>query len=214
MDTNWATGLQNMAVVLDLAGTEGVSVGLHLAERGYRPVPLYNALPWPGRRTAESLPPSVVLVEPIMSALWHGTSRLAQCAIAEHAPPVFLLDANRRTGENIPEAGMFDNRSLSFTTDFPSENFLLAHGISKVVLVQHSGNQPQPDLAHTLRRWQEAGLVIEIKRLDTNGPPELCHVEKPSLYGQIWYRVKLAFGLIPNSLGGFGGYLADLSSAG
>jgi hypothetical protein len=214
IDTSWGPPLGHTAIVLDLNGAEGVGAALSLAEKGYRPVPLYNALPWPGRQDANSLLTSIVRVEPIMSALWQGSSRLAHAVIAEQAPPVFLLDANRRTGENMPQPGGFDNRSVSFTTDFPSGNFLMAHGISKVLLVQHSGHQPQPDLAHTLRRWQEAGIGIELKRLDKAGAPEPCHIEKPSLYGQIWYRVKLALGLISNSLGGFGGFTPDPSSAG
>src|SRR5262249_25610457 len=52
----------------------------------------------------------------------------------------------------------FDNRSISFTTDFPSANFLAAHGIARVMLVQKSSAEPQPDLAHSLRRWQDGGV--------------------------------------------------------
>jgi len=46
----------------------------------------------------------------------------------------------------------FDNRSVCFTTDFPSANFLSAQRVGGVVLVQQTGTRPQLDLAHVLRR--------------------------------------------------------------
>ena len=41
-----------MAVVVDLPGSLGVHAGLELAEKGLRPIPLYNAIPAP----AQSIP--------------------------------------------------------------------------------------------------------------------------------------------------------------
>src|ERR1700743_2874691 len=47
-DMNWAPlANERVALILDLPGAEGISTGLSLAARGYRPVPLYNAVPLP-----------------------------------------------------------------------------------------------------------------------------------------------------------------------
>ena len=85
---------------------------------------------------------TLVDVKPIMAALWHGASRLQMLALPPEAPPAFLLDANRR-GVEEPFAGCFDNRSVSFITDFPSSNFLLAHQIHDRLL----------GLDHHLAEW-------------------------------------------------------------
>src|SRR5690348_6243423 len=60
-----------VAMVVDLPGAESVWVGIELARRGYRPIPLYNALPFP-------LPPdhaaqTAVDVESILTALRTAT---------------------------------------------------------------------------------------------------------------------------------------------
>src|SRR5579859_3707035 len=150
---------EKAALALDLPGAEGVVTGIALAGRGYWPVPLYNAVPLP--ISARLLNPlasggavAAVDVLPIISALRKGAEQLAQLNLPFDAPPAFLLDANRQGWRKmIP--GEFDNRSVSFTTDFPSANFLAAQGIERVILVQKGKLEPQPDLAHTLRRWQD-----------------------------------------------------------
>ena len=218
---SWAPPVTDrVALVLDLPREEGVLVGLELAARGYRPVPLYNAVPEPavnqlGRALAQDFdyPIAVVDVLPIQEALWRGTLEPMKLFLPLDAPPAFLLDANRRVGRMIPAPGSFDNRSVSFTTDFPSGIFLRTQGISRAVLVQRLGSQPQPDLAHTLRRWQEAGVKIELKRLDLDGPPELLNIERPSRFKALWYRMWVGLGLKRNELGGYGGIIG-VSSGG
>src|SRR5262245_28176313 len=50
IDISWApSATTNTALVLDLPSAEGVVVALELAAQGYRPVPLYNAVPLPAR---------------------------------------------------------------------------------------------------------------------------------------------------------------------
>ncbi|MDB6110025.1 MAG: hypothetical protein JWR69_1775, partial [Pedosphaera sp.] len=156
-------------------------------------------------------PISIVDVEPIMCSLWHGTEVLSQLPLPADAPPVFLLDATRRIGRAKPSPGSFDNRSVSFTTDFPSALFLKTHGISRVILALSFQNQAQPDLAHTLRRWQEAGIGIQLKRMEAIGPPAPCTIERPSWFGAIWYRAMVAFGLKRHALGGYGGIIGIAS---
>ncbi len=211
-DASWASpATGDTALVVDLPGGESVAAGLALAERGYRPVPLYNAVPMP---TAGFKPPDATAVDvwSIVSGLWQATPRLQERSLPFEAPPVFLLDWGRAGGGVPPGPGSFDNRSVSFTTDFPSANFLLAHGVQRVVVVQSSLDQPQPDLAHTLRRWQEAGMVIELKRLDAAGGPMPCDVPKPSWFGWAFQRVLVALGLRRYGAGGFGGWVPQPSS--
>jgi hypothetical protein len=217
-DLSWVPTVEsNTALVLDLPREEGVLMGLELARLGYRPVPLYNAVPKPAHLQLGSLaeggyaPISLVEVEPIMHALWHGTVTLSRLSIPPNAPPVFLLDANRRFGGEILSPVKFDNRSVSFTTDFPSAIFLQTHGIARAVLVQSLALQPQSDLAHTLRRWQEGGIKVELKRLDVPGAPVACEIKRPSRFGAIWYRVREAMGLTRHSLGGYGGIIGQSS---
>ena len=137
---NWCPPIESkVSIVVELPGVESAMVGVVLAERGYRPVPLFNALPLPsgqpvldpfsGRHVA------AVDVLPIIGALRKGAERLAGLQIPLDAPPAFLLDDNRQgNGQMLPDE--FDNRSVCFTTDFPSVTFLLAHGIQRALLVQ------------------------------------------------------------------------------
>jgi hypothetical protein len=155
----------------------------------------------------------VVDVDPILWALAYAAPRMAALSLPAGAPPAFLLDADRRYGhEWLLAPGRFDNRSVSFPTDFPSANLLLNRGIRRAVLMQKAEKPPQPDLAHTLRRWQEAGIRIELKSPDTGGPPVAHMVAKPSSFRSLWQRMLIAVGLRRNPLGGFGGTLPDPSA--
>jgi hypothetical protein len=211
-EVDWAPPVdRRMAIVLDLPGAGGVAAGLSMAMRGYRPVPLYNAVAGP-LTFAMSGGISLIDVSPVVTALWLGAERLVQLALSPEAPPVFLLDANRRGEGLLAAPGRFDNRSISFVTDFPSANFLLTHGIERARLVQNALDEPQPDLAHTLRRWQEGGVTIELQRLDAPGPARVIEVHKPSGFGRLWHRALSILGLRRHALGGFGGFIPEASS--
>lgn len=215
------------ALVIDIPGHHGVWLALAMANTGYRPVPLYNACPSPlGSATVpykiEELPIPHVMssvavdVRPIIDAIEEATWPLAKRALPIDAPPAFVLDASRRVGSGpyAPTPGSFDNRSISLPTDFPSGTLLLSRGVRRVVLVQQNTLDPQEDLAHTLLRWQQAGLRIEAVAL--HGFPELTAitVAKPSLFRRAWYRALATFKLVRNPLGGFGGRLPEPSSSG
>jgi hypothetical protein len=231
-DTNWAPApADGVALVFDLPGAWGVHAGMALASRGYRPIPLYNAIPAPNL-THEIIKPEDVVVDipPILAALWAATNRLMELPLPAEAPPVFLLDWNRRRGRFAPTDGRFDNRSVSFTTDFPSANCLLAHGIQRVVLI-HPGpapeqipfgvglgrgvkdDQPQSDLAHTLRRWQDGGIALEVRRFHDPFVAAPLAVRKPSLFGWLCQRAMVALRFRRNDTGGFGAWIPD-SAAG
>src|SRR5262245_36205062 len=74
---------ENIVLVLDLPGAEGVGAALTLAARGYRLVPLYNAVPASILMLdlAAVSPISLVDVRPILAALWRGTESLRRMSI-------------------------------------------------------------------------------------------------------------------------------------
>ncbi len=206
------------AMVIDLPGVDSVRLGMRFARAGFRPVPLFNAVPAATPRVGgfgcevEATPMPVVEVGPIIRALIAATPQLKSLSLDPGASPVFLLDSRRREAKVLITPGMFDNRSISFPTDFPSANFLLAHGIKQAVIVQQSGDQPQSDLAHTLRAWQAGHLEILLKALDVDGDPIKCEVARPSRYRLWFYRALEMLGFQRNVLGGFGGVLPDPSA--
>lgn len=218
LDVSWVPSAgERCALVLDLPGDEGVWVGASLAECGYQPVPLYNAIPQPvhflALNAVTNLAIGAVNVFPILSALQLAAVRLARTSIPPTAPPAFLLDANRHGGGNRPIEGMFDNRSVCFTTDFPSANILRSKGIDRVLLVQRERIEPQDDLAHVLRRWQDGGLVLERMQIEVPVSRGRFQAARPRWYGTMFQRALVAVGLRRAPSGGFGAWMPT-SSAG
>ena len=207
------------ALVVDLPFAESVEVGFALAAVGIRPVPLYNASPGP---PVIGLPPgsqgisnAAVDMRSIVGAIARITPSLQTLSFAMDAPPAFLLDSHRLEGTTRPVSpGMFDNRWMVFPQDFPSANFLLAHGIQKALLVQKDRLEPLDDLAHTLLRWQEGGITILSKKLDDTAEPAPITVKRPSKYKAVWYRALAQFGLRRSSAGGFGSYIPETTASG
>jgi hypothetical protein len=224
-DRTRKSGDLSTAVVLDLPGPLGVAWGIALARKGWRPVPLYNAIPGgtpggvpmvssSGRFGAVPVlrdTSALVDMQPIVSALRRATHALAELPLPPERPPVFLLDANRRDGFASP--GRFDNRSISLPTDFPSAVFLRSRGIERVVVVQRVGVEPQEDLAHTLLAWQQGGVPILVKELERDTEPQTIEVRPPSQFRSLWYRALATMGLKRAPLGGFGGTI-PIPSAG
>src|SRR5262245_16154819 len=154
-DLRWTVSVEaGTVLVVDLPESEVVLVGLALAADGFRPVPAFNVCTGPSE---------VIPQKTIMQHLAAGADSLAGLALAENAPPAFLLDSNRMKLAQLPQPGLFDNRWKVFPQDFPSAQFMLDRGIRKALLIQRGRRQPQEDLAHVLRSWQDAGLVIEAK---------------------------------------------------
>jgi hypothetical protein len=217
-DTKWAPDArESIALVFDLPGVEGVAAAIAVAAIGYRPVPLYNAIPTPISVTlpdgSDSIRSAAVDAKAIMGELYRSSRALAGTVLPPDAPPAFLLDANRR-GAFVPAPRDFDNRSVCFTTDFPSADFLKAQGIRGAVLVQASGDQPQADLAHTLRCWQKGGIELQRKRLDVAGPPAPLKVTPISVARRIWEKAMEALGLRQSPAEGFGRSVPEPGSGG
>ena len=189
------------AVILDLPGARSVWTGVQLARNGYRPVPLFNS--WPHFR-------SVLDLAPLQAAMAAATQALGAMRIADDAPPVFLLDADRMNG--VPVPGSFDNRWIVFPQDFPSARFLRTQGIRDVLLVRTNG-AIKNDLAHVLLRYQEEGLQILSAHPEDPGPAPLT-VQKPAWYRSLIQRMISARPFRRNSAGGFGSVVPEPTSGG
>lgn len=195
----------SLAVVVDLPGAGAVEAGLALARRGYRPVPSFNGGDHPG---------ALVDVEPILRALASGAEILREIGLSPEAPPAFLLDSRRQSPDGAPEPGRYDNRWLVFPQDFPSASFLLSRRIRRVLLIQEAGRtRPADDLAHGLRRWQEAGIEMLLLH-PGEGSPAAFQVAKPPRFRNLFYRALATLGLRRNSAGGFGAVIPLSSSGG
>jgi hypothetical protein len=211
-DAGWVPAPGDAAMVIDLPRDDGVLWGIQLARLGYRPIPLYNALPFPWNEkmsVPDSRSASTVDVEPILAALHRETNALSQIQLPSEAPPAFLLDADRRIARTDPEPGRFDNRSVCFPTDFPSAQFLLERGIRRAVIVQEN-TSIAGDLAQTLVAWQRNGIEILRKKSKDTDPPVQVIVQ-PSFLRLLWYRISVALGLRRSELGGFGGIVPSSS---
>lgn len=212
----WPTSQEGVALIVDLPGAASVAAGMALARRGFRPVPLYNAVPYPSEPKQGLLAQDIAAVEvlSIVAALRDNAPELAGLALAPTAPPAFLLDANRGASEPKPRPGLFDNRSVCFTTDFPSANFLLSHGIARVLLLRESAELPDEDLLHVLRAFQDGGLRVERQRMDCATPSLPFDVPLTSWYRAMFQRALslLGFSRAPN--GGWGNSVPRPSSSG
>ncbi len=191
------------ALVLDLPGVEAVVIGLGLARRGYRPVPLFNGSDGPS---------PLIDVWPIARHLLVGTAELAGTNLPADAPPAFLLDAERM--KPMPHVNRFDNRWVVLPQDFPSATMLRSHGIERVVLVQEGARAPAADLAHVLRRWQEGGVALRLLDISRGGEAVELEVKKPAWYRSLWWGIVALAGLRRSNVGGFGGMVPEQTSGG
>lgn len=204
--SDWVPAPGAAAIVVDLPCDRGVLWGIQLARLGYQPVPLYNALPFSiNERMSEpdSRSPSTVDVEPIVAALFREASTLVQIQLSANAPPAFLLDSNRRIARFKPSPGCFDNRSVCFSTDFPSAQLLLEHGIRGAIVVQES-TEIADDLLLVLVAWQERGIELLCKNPEDATAPIPLVVKRPSFLRLLWRHIRIAFGYRRGELGAFG----------
>lgn len=207
----WVPAPETTAIIVDLASERGVTWGIELARLGYRPIPIYNGLPFPVNEkmsAPETRSTSTVEVEPILAALYREAETLEQLQLSPDAPPAFLLDADRGRARVRPSPGIFDNRSVCFETDFPSAAFLLSHSIRQAIVVQKNSKIAR-DLTPTLLSWQRAGIEILRKKVDDQARPSRVSVERPSILWRLWYHFVVAFRLRAGELGGFGGVVSS-----
>lgn len=190
-------------VVIDLPGLESVTCALQLAERGFRPVPLYNAT-----RGATG---NLIDVSNMCAALAASAPRLRALAIAADAPPAFMIDSRRLEGS--PEADKYDNRWIVLPQDFPSARRLKDAGISKVMVVRRGQRMMQHDLRAILRLWRQDGLEVLV--YDTVQGTVTAPTFDLTWAAALGDHIQLVFhGLFVNSTGGFGGVVPAASQGG
>jgi len=210
------------AIIADLPGADGVSVGTALCRAGYRPLPVYNACPYATYdpdsgatfaicRTQPLAAPVLVDVLPIMSALCGTAEELALANLPASAPPVFLLDSNRRGPTAAPDPGWFDNRTFVTVADFPSADFFKEYGVSKIVLVQ-TESRIQADLLQVLLALQRDGMTIARQTPWEPWEPRSTTVKRPPIIVYAWEWLRRAFGYRRNSFGSFGELVRPSSS--
>ena len=202
VDLDWLpAGDPSLALIVDLPGAEGVALGMALARRGYRPIPLYNA--FPGPLEGDVVRRAAVEVLPIAAQLRAAMDALRALPLAADAPPAFLLDANRRRSRFALGPGDFDNRSVCFPTDFPSPERLLEGGIRRAIVIQRD-ERPDVDLARVLAAWESAGIALLRYDHARAAGPESMHAPAPRWWRSLWYALTVTLGLRRSALGGFG----------
>jgi hypothetical protein len=172
--------IRDSALVIDLPGRGGLRAALAFAEHGFRPVPLYNALP---------SQVGAIDVGAIVRGLVDAAPRLAE--LHPSGPPAFLLDADRLSPSLRLDGGVFDNRSVCSESDFPSADRLLSAGIVRVVLVQERNLRPMPDLEPVLWSWQTRGIALGRAGV---GPDETSASVEPFRLKRRWLPRRLVFG--------------------
>ncbi len=212
IDLHWLPADQRTALILNLPREDSVLWSIELARRGYRPVPLYNALPFPldTKMSPRSRPVSTVIVEPILAALREQAAALQDIPLRKNAPPAFLLDADRDIAGTDPVPGVFENRSVCFSTDFPSAEFMIANDITHAILVE---GEPEitGDLHDALFMWQTGGIQLCKKRPYEKGAPVAFTLKQRSSFRKAWDRLRVIFGLRQARLGAFGGLISTAS---
>ena len=199
------------AIIVDLAGAEGVAAGLALTRGGYLPVISYNACP--SSPVFELVAaPVVVDMTSILTALCETTEEFAALDLSDEAPPAFLLDRNRRGPEVPLNPGWFDNCSFVTSSDFPSADYFRSHGISRMILIQPQ-SAINPDLLQVLLRLQRDGMSIARQTPWTLWAPRPIVVERPMFFVSAWEWLCQKLGYRRNDFhGSFGGLVPPSSS--
>jgi hypothetical protein len=190
-----SAGGNRACVVVDLPGERALQVGAALTEHGFAPVVLFNGV-------ASARNPVIAHDESLKALIRYS----AALRMAQEPSPAFLLDSRRMQG--TPAPGRYDNRWVTFPQDFPSAGLLRMRGVKRCYLLLDS-DRVADDLAHVLKRWQDAG--IEMLGAHDGRP---VTVQRPPLYKALYYRWSALVGLKPNSFGGFGASIPEVTSRG
>ncbi len=146
---------EDAAVFVDLPGEESVSMGIALARKGFRPIPIYNGtIEQAGAR-------ATVDNQTVGEALIMGTAELSRLELADDALPAFLLDRNRLNRFKM-EIALFDNSWDIYPQDIPSADYLINHGIKRIIII---GESVSKDLKKILYEYQKKKILIYL----TNG---------------------------------------------
>ena len=146
IDESW----ENAAVIVDLPGDESIEVGLALASKGYRPIPIYN-----GTIEQENAR-ATVDNQTVGAALLCGATILKEIEIEDEALPAFLIDKNRLNRFKMDES-VFDNSWDVYPQDLPSADYFLNNGIQKIIVISDSLSK---DLKEVFRKFKKKKISI------------------------------------------------------
>lgn len=164
------TACKDAAIIVDLPEDNSVEMGLALAKKGYRPIPVFNGtIEQAGAR-------STVDNSSVGLALFAGAKMFSEIELAEEAKPAFLLDSNRLHRFKL-EDGIFDNSWDIFHQDLPSAEYFLQNGIDKILVI---GERVAPDLSRTLHGFQKKKIQIFLTK--EHGTARKVKVHKPLFY--------------------------------
>ncbi len=155
------------AVIVDMPGIESVKAGIVLAQLGYRPIPVYNGtIQQRGAR-------ATVDNQAVQAGLVWGATELCKLEIEDEALPAFLLDCNRMHRLKM-EISLFDNSWDLYPQDIPSAEYMMEHGIHKIIIV---GDKVSKDLKKIFYQFQRKGIQIFL----TNGyeAPKRVVIHRP-----------------------------------
>jgi hypothetical protein len=195
------------ALILDLPSEASIHAAIALSQKGWQPVPLFNGC-HNSNIGFQARP--IIDTAPLSQALALATPTLRQCSIPPDAPPAFLLDSMRLSGANQVMPGRFDNRWCVVPQDMPSANHLVTRGIRRIIVC---APKIMDDLAHSLRRYQEARITLQVMP-DPLATPVALDVPRPRFFRSLWHRFLVTTGLHRNAAGGFGSYIPIPSSSG
>ena len=141
---------KNTAIIIDFPDTQSVEAGIQLAKKGYRPIPIYNGtIEQSGARATTDN-------KSILGALVWGAIILQNIEIANDAPPAFLTDTNRLQRHKI-DCSVFDNSWDVYHQDLPTEEYLLNHNITKIIVIS---NKLSKDLRKIFNGYPHKKLSI------------------------------------------------------
>lgn len=141
---------KDAALIVDLPGSEGVYMGISLAKKGYRPIPVYNGT------IEQTGAKATVDNTTVGKALRWGAGIMRELELKEDAPPAFLTDSNRLNSFR-QNRSMFDNSWDLYAQDLPTAEYLMASGIRRVVVV---GDRISKDLKPIFYKYYKKGLDI------------------------------------------------------
>jgi hypothetical protein len=192
------------AIVVNLPGGHSVLTGVAFAQRGFRPVPLFNS---------SDGNDAVLKVDDIVTLLDAAASTMETIHLASDAPPAFLIDSQRATG--VPLPGQFDNRWVVFPQDFPSATFLRSENINRVIVFSKKDTPLGNDLLEVLMLWHKGKLEILSKDPFDSEPPQPVSLGTIRRW-RMWSALALValFGVKRNFAGGFGAVIPTPSTGG
>lgn len=193
-----ARSLHDTAMVIDLPAGDGAELGVALVQHGFRPIPLYNALP---------SPLAIVEVRPMMDVLVRGAPFLAE--VQSSASPAFLLDADRMGLGRSVRPGLFDNRSICRRSDFPSAERFAQAGIRRILLLC---DVIREDLEVVALGWQAGGLELWWKRPSARDRASPIALRQPWVGRRIWNQL-FRLARRPGADGAYGVLIEEPSSA-